>query len=149
MLKYDADAAEAGSAEERTLGSGVVLRLRGVAEGLEPGFALPLLLTEGAMVVLATVDVGAGICGERGRAVDAGKVCATGIRNAHNRQTCDCRAVSVEQSSMRVRWANEGAVVTCVRYSAYIVSACLSADPAKQTSTVPWLTDEMLDTELG
>jgi hypothetical protein len=36
------------------LGSGVVLRLRGVAEGFEPGFALPLLLTlEGGIVVLA------------------------------------------------------------------------------------------------
>jgi hypothetical protein len=50
LLKYDDDEDE-GSAEERTLGSGVVLRLRGVAEGLEPGFALPLLLTfVGAMV---------------------------------------------------------------------------------------------------
>lgn len=62
MLKYDDEVAEAGSAEERTLGRGVVLRLRGVAEGLEPGFGLPLLLTvEGAMVVLAV-----GVCGCRG-----------------------------------------------------------------------------------
>lgn len=61
MLKYDDEVAEAGSAEERTLGRGVVLRLRGVAEGLEPGFGLPLLLTvEGAMVVWAV-----GVCGCR------------------------------------------------------------------------------------
>ena len=48
MLKYDED--DEGSVEARTLGSGVVFRLRGVADGFEPGFALPLLLTfEGAI----------------------------------------------------------------------------------------------------
>ena len=61
-MKYDDDAE--GSTEERTFGRGVVFRLRGAAEGFEPGFALPLLLTfVGAMVgVLALWNVG--VCGE-------------------------------------------------------------------------------------
>lgn len=58
LLKYDADVAEAGSADERTFGRGVVLRLRGVAEGFEPGLALPLLL---AMVVLLMMDACVGV----------------------------------------------------------------------------------------
>lgn len=75
LLKYD-DAE--GSAEERTLGgSGVVFRLRGGAEGFDPGFALPLLLVEGAMLDARTFW-NVGVCGER----DAGwRPVALGMRD--------------------------------------------------------------------
>lgn len=59
--KYDD--VEGGSTDARTLGSGVVFRLRGGADGLEPGFALPLLLTLGAMVSVLVLW-NAGVCGE-------------------------------------------------------------------------------------
>jgi hypothetical protein len=82
-LKYDADDDAEGSTEERTLGRGVVFLLRGAAEGLDPGFALPLLLTlEGAMVGIwrwtvvrgrrAPVDAGRGGGALRGGACDGG-----------------------------------------------------------------------------
>jgi hypothetical protein len=43
LLKYEADEDD-GSTEARTLGRGVVLRLRGRPPGLEPGLCFPLLL---------------------------------------------------------------------------------------------------------
>lgn len=63
--KYDDDAA--GSTEARTLGSGVVFRLRGGCEGLEPGLvAFPLLPRPGGAILDVSQWV-VGVCGEGSR----------------------------------------------------------------------------------
>ena len=90
------DEADEGSTEARTLGNGVVLRLRGVCEGLEPGFvalALPLRPV-GAMSGVWWVEGEGEEAEERRPGWRAGALEYTGKARAQGRATATAMAMA-------------------------------------------------------